>query len=217
MASECRAASTASHRGVIFQHLARRSPLAAVAALSALLVIVARLVLLYAASNSTSNAAARKSQLLRFPQARPPAFSARLHFHHGPVQHLFPQRPHAHQDQLLWEPRTPIATIELPPAGVVSFRRRDGSSGRLTAANASSFCLADPHACTDWFRVRFDLSLEAALHHLRESGAFHPAPVPVRLFWLTATSFVEQTPPRKPLSAYRHSMIRTPETIPSPS
>ncbi|KWU47542.1 hypothetical protein RHOSPDRAFT_30971 [Rhodotorula sp. JG-1b] len=159
----------------LFGSRTRRSPLAVVVALGAVVVVVvvvARLVLhLYAPSESPSNAAASKRQLLRFPQARPSAFSARLHYHHGAVQHVFVARPpRAEQDwQLLWEPTKPIAAIDIPPAGVVSFHRRDGSSGRLTAANASSFCLTDPQACTDWSRVRLDVSLEAALHHLRES------------------------------------------------
>lgn len=191
MASETRATSTISDRAATtrpsLKRLARRSPLAVVAA-ALLVVVVARLVLhLYAPSNSPSNAAASKRQLLRFPQARPPAFSARLHYHHGAVQHVFLARPHAEQDwQLLWEPSKPIATVDIPPAGVVSFRRRDGSSGRLTAANASSFCLTDPQTCTDWSRVRFDVSLEATLQHLRESGAFRSVPGPT-VFVLIAT------------------------------
>lgn len=205
MASETRAPSTVSGPAVTtrrsLKHPARRSPFAALVAIL-ISVVVARLVLLYVPANSPGKATATRSQSLRFPQARPPAFSARLHYQHGAVQHVFAARPpHPEQDlQPLWEPGKPIADIEIPPAGRLTFRRRDGSSGRLTAANASSFCLTDPHACTDWSRVRLEVSLEAALRHLHESGASprvrqkEKGESMIRQFWLTARLFPYDRP-----------------------
>lgn len=222
--SETRAASTVLNRGAtprrsLKHHLPRRPSLAVVVA-ALVVVVVARLVHLATRSNSTSNAAASKSQSLRFPQARTPAFSARLHYQHGAVQHVFTARPpHAEHDwQRLWEPRHPMAAIDIPPAGVLSFHRRNGSSGRLVAANASSFCLTDDsQACTDWSRVELDVSLEAALQHLRESGACPRVRQKGRALADRDTVFflVQKTPLRKPLSAYPRSRTRTLETHPS--
>ncbi|GAA5866428.1 hypothetical protein JCM3774_004680 [Rhodotorula dairenensis] len=120
--------------------------------------------------SAPSRAPAARRDSLRFPEARPPTPSTRIRYANSAVQDVYPSNPRQHKDtrdefEPLWE-SSAVAELDLPPAGVFHFRRRDGSGGRLTAANVS---LCHTGACSGWSGMRFDVNLEAGLEHLQQS------------------------------------------------
>ncbi|GAA5986530.1 hypothetical protein JCM10908_003787 [Rhodotorula pacifica] len=135
--------------------------------------------------HAQASAQAEKRESLRFPQARAPVLSARLHYANGAVQELFPTSTAGDsQDEdvleALWE-KSAILRVEIPPAGLLDFRVENGSSGVLGAGNALH---CQRISCTHWTGVRFRVSLEAALDYLQQADPasealiYLPAPLP---------------------------------------